>query len=184
MGAMAVAFVVGGCGRSGSNLMPLEVGRSWTYLVQSGFNSYVDEVKVTRRLSVASSPGAELSGPLGTTRMAWHDGALLVEQAINTQFVPPLPILFDASETSDRAWKGTATLIGSSAPARATQEQSVDSDFMADGGKIRTIKSTLHLERKGHDIELITWFAPDRGILQQEQRTDGVLVVRAKQLDH
>lgn len=181
---MAIALTAGGCARGGSNLMPLEEGRSWTYLVQSGFNSFVDEVKVTRRLSVASSPGAELSGPLGTTRMAWHDGALLVEQAVDTQFVPPLPILFDAQETSDRAWKGVATLVGSSAPARATQEQSVDDDFRVDSGKIRAIKSTVHLERKGHDIELITWFAPNRGILQQEQRTDGVLVVRAKQLDH
>ena len=43
----------------------MRVGRHWTYQVRTGFDRRVEEIKVVRELTVASSDGYELAGPLG-----------------------------------------------------------------------------------------------------------------------
>lgn len=184
-----VGLVVGtlGCG-GGSDLMPLEVGKTWNYIVRAKFSTYVAPVKVTRRLSVASVPGFELTSILGSTRLAWSGDALVTDRLVNTQFTPALPLLYRTGETSERLWKGRVVFVDRSAPNQvdflagkglvtATQSQKPDNELEYNGMKLHCIRSTIHMKTAAREIELLTWFAPGIGIVKQEQRTDGTLLV-------
>jgi hypothetical protein len=186
-----------GC-RGGSDLMPLDVGHSWNYIVKAGFDTYVTPIKVDREVSVANTRGVELASTLGTSRMAWTGDSLVAERLAGTQFVPPIPLLFKAEETSDRPWKGHLQFVdqgfldpkdpadnreGQPRLATATQSQKGDDDIPFGGKKIHCMRSTVRLQTAAHSIELITWFSAGLGIVQQEQRTDDKLLVRLTLLD-
>jgi hypothetical protein len=173
-----------GC-RGGPSLMPLDIGHKWTYIVKSprSFDTYVTPIKVARRISVAGVEGVELTSDLGVSRLAWVGDGLMAERLIGTQFSPPLPLVFGTNETYERPWKGQVTFVDNASPATATQSQKAFDDFPLGGKKIHTIISTIHLKTAARSIELLTWFAPGRGIVQQEQRTDGTLLVRLSLLE-
>lgn len=191
----ATLLAMSGC-RSGSDLMPLEVGRSWTYDVKApqSFGRYITAFKVSRRLSVANSTGVEVTSELGASRLAWVGGGLFAERLASAQFRPPLPLLFEAEETHERPWNGRVEFVESASPtwkdfvldhglAKATQSQKADDELTYGGKKIHCVKSTVHLKTTAHDIELLTWFSAGLGIVQQEQRTDGKLLVQLKLLE-
>jgi hypothetical protein len=192
---LAVAVVAAGCGGGGgSDLMPLEVGQTRLYKVQAGFESYVTTMKVSREISVANTVGYELTSTLGVSRLAWSDGALVAERLVTTQFMPPLPLLFKAEETHDRIWKGRIVFVDKAAPAMkdyaagkklvtATQSQSVDDQIPFRGNKIHCIRSTVNMQTAENKIEITTWFSAGLGIVRQEQRTDGALVLKLDLLD-
>ncbi len=182
--ASALALGAAGCrGGGGSDLMPMELGKAQTYVVKAGFETYVEPIKVTRELSVANTKGYELVGSLGVSRLAWVGDALVAEKLINTQFVPPLPLLYKADETHERPWKGRVVFADRGSVASATQSQTPDDDLGFGGKKIHCTRSVVTLKTATRQIELITWFSQGLGIVQQEQRTDGTLLVKLTLLD-
>jgi hypothetical protein len=176
---LLAATGLAGC-RGGSDLMPLDVGHSWTYMVTApqSFKTFVVPMKVTRELSVANVRGAEINSTLGVSRLAWIGDGLMAEKLAGTQFIPPLPIVFKAEETHERPWKGRVVFVDRSSPATGTQSQKGD-DLDFGGSKIHCIRSTVRLKTAAHSIELITWFSAGLGIVQQEQRTDEKLLVKS-----
>jgi hypothetical protein len=188
-----VPLAAAGCG-GGSDLMPLTVGHSQLYKVQAGFESYVATVKVTRDLSVANTVGYELASNLGVSRLAWAGDTLVAERLVNTQFAPPLPLLYRTDETHDRVWKGRVTFVDHAAPsiddlasgrklAVASQSQKADDQITFRGNKIHCTRSTVQLDAAGYKIEITTWFSAGLGIVRQEQRTDGALLVKLDLLE-
>ena len=163
--------------------MPLDVGHAWTYSVKAGFETYIDTIRVTRDLSVAGTRGVELSGSLGTSRLAWVGDALCAEKLAGTQFVPPLPILYRAEETHERPWKGRVIFVDRASPASGTQSQTGDDEQSYGGKKIHCTRSTVRVKTAAHSIEVITWFSAGIGIVAQEQRTDETLLVKLSLLD-
>jgi hypothetical protein len=173
-----------GC-RGASDLMPLEVGREWKYIVQAStdFKSYVTPMRVTREISVANAKGFEIVSDLGVSRLAWVGDGLMADRTAGTQFSPALPLLFATDETFERKWKGEVTFVDKASPAHGTQSQKADDELVFEGKKLHCIKSTIRLKTASRDIELITWFSSGLGIVQQEQRTDEKLLVKVKLLE-
>lgn len=170
-----------GCG-SGSSLMPLSVGRTWSFTVKAGLNSYNAEVKVTRETSVASAKGYEISGPLGTSRMAWNKSGLVADQLVNAQFIPALPLLAEGEESKPRKWHGRVILVDNASPASGVQSQAADDTQTYQGSKVHTVRSTVLVKTAERNIELITWYLAGVGPIRQEQRTNGTLVVALSSL--
>jgi hypothetical protein len=181
---LLLALGLFGC-RVGSDLMPLQVGRTWDYQVHApmAFASYVTTIKVDRDVSVANGPGVELTSNLGASRLAWQGDSLVAESLAGTQFMPPIPLLFRTEETHERAWKGRVVFVDRASPATATQSQKGEDDISFAGRKIRCIRSTVSVQTAAHKIELITWFSAGLGIVRQEQRTDDRLLIRLDLLD-
>lgn len=174
---LAIALV--GCGSESHPLMPLEVGDSVTYTVRSGFDTRVETVSVTRRLPVAGTQGAELSGPLGSARLAWRDGILYADTAANAQFEPPLPML--AEDGKDRTWHGRVRTLGREQPGSAVITQRKEK-IRIGSRDVETVHVTHRLRLARADIELDTWYQPGVGVVQQEQRTKGQRVLQMQQL--
>jgi len=155
--------------------MPLAVGRSTTYVVKFGFDSRVEPVKVTREVSVAGVDGYELAGPLGVSRLGWGRDVLYADQAVNASFEPSLPIL--AEDGKDRVWHGRVVSMGKTNPATATLKHD-KSSVVIGGRKLDTTLAVLIISVPGGKIELDSWYAPEIGLVQQEQRTNDVRVVQ------
>jgi hypothetical protein len=171
---MLCSGLIGGCSRQ-PELMPLYVGRETTYVVRSGLDSKVDPVKVVREVPIAGVRGYELKGPLGVSRLAWKDGVLLASSTANARFDPPLPLL--ALDKKDRRWSGTVEVRGQSSEAEATlqhQEERIE----IGGRRMETTLASLRLKMPRGSIELLSWFHPGSGLVQQEQRTNDQLVLR------
>lgn len=176
--AAAAPFLVCGCRGNGSDLMPLEVGKSWGYLVKAGFSEFYMPSKVTREVSVANTAGYEISNSVGTSRLSWTKDALVSERLLGAQFIPPVPLLFKSEETHERPWKGRVVLVDRAWPATATESQTGDDSIDYGGRKIHCTKSIVLLKTPVHEIELTTWFSSGLGIVRQEQRTDKALLVQ------
>lgn len=173
--------------------MPLETGRNWSYLARTGFDTYVTTLQVAKSVPVAGAHGFELTSDLGTCDVAWVGNGLVAERVINAQFDPPLPLVYSTSETYQRPWKGRVSFVENSVPrmpslvfkewpGRANQSQSSDDDLTFEGRKLHCIRSVVKLETNTQTIELITWFSSGIGIVQQEQRTNGKLVMKLELL--
>lgn len=162
--------------------MPLDVGHSWRYLAKAGFDTYDTNLEVSKAVPVAGTQGVELTSDLGACRLAWVGDALVADRLVNAQFSPSLPIVYSTDETFDRPWKGFITFVERTMKATATQSQSVDNDLTFEGRKLKSIRSVVKLQAEGHTLELITWFSDGVGIVRQEQRTDGELVMKLELL--
>jgi hypothetical protein len=176
--AAAAAVVVAGCGQP-PDLMPLEAGREMEYVVRSDLDTRVEPVRISREVPVAGAPGFELTGPLGTSRLAWKDGMLLAASTTNARFHPPVPLVTVDGKARD--WRGEIEVRGytSEAVGRLVQE---DVDLDLNGKKVPTRMSTLSVTLPRGEIELISWFQRGVGMVQQEQRTNDRLVLRMEML--
>lgn len=176
LAAVVILAAALGCNPGPRNLMPLAEGHKWTYNVMLDFGSTVQSLEVSRRISVAGEHGWELTGPMGSSRLAWVGGTLVGERLAGTTFSPPVPLL--AAE--EMSWEGTATTAGQARKGRGRLTISqVDVELAG-----RTYESTLSKLEIGFDsgtLELLTWFVADLGIIRQEQRIDGV---RNRKLDY
>lgn len=173
-------LVLGGCSEP-DRLMPLGNGHEVTYLVKTGLAARVEPVRVVRNLPVAGVEGAELSGPLGTSRLAWKDGVLVADSLVNGRFSPPLPLL--ATDRKARTWHGRVETLGREQPGSAKLVH--DQETLSLGArKVFTTKATLTLDlpQAGGKIEVISWYQSAVGLVQQEQRTNGQLVLQLQLL--
>lgn len=153
--------------------MPLDEGRTWTYSVRTGFDAAVESVKTVRPISVAGASGVELKGPLGVSRLAWKDGILYASETAGARFVPALPLCVPAGK--DVTYHGRMESSRGQVAASGTVSSAEGAIVKLGAREFRTLRTTVVLKAGEDGIELITWFAPDVGIVQQEQRTNTVL---------
>jgi len=168
------AGLLAGCGGS-HPLMPLEKGVLGTYRVHYKFDTWVEPLRVERKVSVANTSGYELSGPFGISRLAWRDGVLFADQTANAFFEPSVPLLLENGKK--RHWEGTIRSLGVERRATAELTQ-VNTPLEISGRKLDTVLSTLTVTTPTGVIELDSWFSAGTGLVQQEQRTNGQRVIQ------
>ncbi len=166
--------LVVGCSKQ-PELMPMKIGSQTSYVVRYGLDSKVEPVKVVREVPIAGVTGYELAGPLGVSRLAWKDGVLLAAATTNARFDPPIPLL--AVDGKDRTWSGTVESLGKKQAATATLVHKSEKIELI-SKKVDTTLSTLTLSLPKGTVELSSWFQSGVGLVQQEQRTGPVVVVR------
>jgi hypothetical protein len=165
---LTVALATLGCRGGQQDLMPLDVGKSWTYHVISGLDSRVESVKAVRPVAVDGVEGMELNGPLGISRLAWRQNSLIAESTSNLRFHPGLPLL--AANGSHSKWVGQVTWMGRDIPATADTIQRLKS-LPLNSRVIESTESEVVLHLPSRAITLTTWFEPGVGIVRQEQHT-------------
>jgi hypothetical protein len=179
--AALVAIVSLGCGSSES-LFPMEVGKQWSYTVQTGFPTFVQKMTVKRPISIAGVQGYEIEGPMGTCRVAWSGDRLIAARMANTEFFPPITILRAGEAAASRAWKGRVRLAdGTAISCSAEQTQAADT-LTVRSKPVKTVKSTVLLQLPGRVVDLSTWYEPGRGPVRQIERVNGVQIVAASGL--
>ncbi len=174
LGACLGALLLAGCGAN-HELMPLEIGHSWSYLVQADFQNYTGSIKVVRRIAVGGVQGYELHGPFGDARVAWIGDQFVADRLGANRFDPPVPLLSLARKESLR-WQGTVFNLDGENTATAMLTQTA-ATIPVGAQSFKTTCTTLTFKAGSHAIELVTWFAPSIGIVKQEQRTDGIRTV-------
>jgi hypothetical protein len=187
----AISLALGsmlGCGTR-TEWFPMKLGNHWNYQVRAGFDRRVEPVKVLRALTVASTDGFELAGPLGVSRLAWKHGVLLAESTVNARFAPPLPLLIPGADLSKSApkqvaiWHGRVVTLGRERPGSAVITEQLEKIDVG-SQKVSTILATVTLHTPSGKIELDSWYQEGVGLVQQEQRTNGVRIVQLQLLDH
>ncbi|MEI7576070.1 MAG: hypothetical protein WCK51_04195 [Armatimonadota bacterium] len=179
-------FVVVGCsGGDSSQFMPLAKGKEWGYEVRAGFQRNISTLRVVEPSAVGSVKGWRLVGSLGESRMAWKDSKLVVSEFSNCRFSVPVPILDTAkipaksksqgdAFSQAHTWKGKMESFGVIRPCGATLRQR---QTKLEGNKADLVQTILELSVGGATMEIRTWFERGKGIVKQEQRTNGNLVV-------
>jgi hypothetical protein len=169
---LSIAGLVG-CAKQ-SDLMPLKLGTSATYEVSYGLEKHVEPLTISRSLPVDGVTGFELSGPMGVSRVAWHNGELRAAQTANAWFDPAIPILAD--DKKDRQWSGRVGVMGVKSLAKAVLTHKQDKLDMGSKAVEATLAElTITLPRG--TIVVDSWFQPGVGLVRQEQRTADKLVV-------
>lgn len=167
--APVAVLVVAGCGKPASHaLMPLDIGKVWTYEIRLGIPKRVEQIKVTRKTAVGGVIGVELEGPLGISRIAWRDDQLIADAGAHARFDPPIPLL-DARQKVV-PWHGRLTTVSTPRPASALIT-TIKEDLSWKGRKRAVTHSTVAVQLPDKKITLDTWFLAGVGIVKQEQRT-------------
>jgi hypothetical protein len=167
-----LAVLSAGCGSRGADHFPLGEGVVWTYSVRDGFKTYVEKVRVGRSVSVSGTAGWEVGGPLGLSRMAWKEGVLVADTMTNVRFQPDLPLLVPAETQAVRDWRGRITCFGSTEEGIATLTQEAGTEVVS-GRKEKVLRSTIVIESPQRTTKVVTAYLPGRGVLRQEQWTNG-----------
>ena len=157
--------------------MPLAVGHVWTYDVHGRRLGQVVQVRVNRRIAVDDVSGYELTGPLGTARLAWHGPRLVAETLCGTTYDPPVPLLDARLPQAPLLWNGTVAAPASVSEANATLTQ-VATDTIFASRKTAAVETVLKLQAGRRRIELDSWFVDGVGLVKQEERTDDEEAVR------
>ena len=123
--------------------------------------------------------GFELAGPMGVSRLAWKDGVLLAKQTANARFEPPIPLV--TVDGKDRKWSGRMESLGKFSQATAELIQKKEK-IEVGSRQVQTVFTVLTVRKDGGTIELSSWFQPGVGLVQQEQRTGGKLILRMEML--
>jgi hypothetical protein len=169
---MLAVILALGCGSENTEMMPLAVGRTWSYRVDSGLQTEIKPVRVTRPVAIMDVEGYELNGVLGVSLLAWRHGVLIQQSGANIRYEPPLPILYANRSHGD--WKGSVSWFGRSEPASAEISQRPASINLG-ARQVSTTQSEVDLKLSTKTIRLITWFESGVGIVKQEQRTNDQL---------
>lgn len=173
----SVALLLAGCG-GGHDLMPLEVGKRFSYNVSTNFNSYPAEIKVVRRAAVAGLDGFVLTGPTGESHVAWKGDVLVGERFANSRFIPPIPLVVDTTERRRQTWIGKVQGSWGQFEGTAVLNQAPSEEVVA-GRKTKVTKTELTITNpKGKSIRLRTLFQTGSGIVAQHQWIGGDLLVQ------
>lgn len=167
-------------------MWPLEVGRAWTYSVDTGLTTFVAKVRVQRRVPVGDALGYELTGTMGTSRVAWRGNELVASMLSQTRFNPPLRLAVagakgQAKNPYKAAWKGNVEWFGKARSGVAVLQQSADRVRIG-SAEVPATLSVVRLATDNRTVELSSWFVDGIGLVRQEQRTDGILDVRLEYL--
>jgi hypothetical protein len=157
--------------------MPLAVGHAWTYEVYGRRLGQVVQMKVSRQLAVDGVSGYELTGPLGTARLAWHGPRLVAETLGGTHYDPPIPLLDARQPKSPIEWTGTVVAPATTCGATALlTHKSAEIQFAS--RTTPAVETVLELHAGKHRIELDSWFVDGVGLVKQQERTDEVETAR------
>jgi hypothetical protein len=167
-------------------MWPLEVGRTWTYSVDTGLTSFVAKVRVERRVPVGGVLGYELRGATGVSRLAWDGNRLVAAMLPQTRFNPPIPLAVagargEAKNPFRSRWRGNIEWFGKARSGVATLEQRQDRARLG-SAEVPATLTVVRLSADNRTVELSSWFVDGIGLVRQEQRTDGILDVRLEYL--
>lgn len=161
------------CGCARTSYFPMEQGEAWTYSVRTGLGiTSVEQVKVARAMSVAGTDGWELTGPLGTSRLAWKDGVLVGETFSNLRFDPAVPLLVSGGKPAERAWRGTISHLGQEWEAVGTLSQTKGKDTIGTK-EVAVVRTELTLQLPDRKILVESTYTERLGLVRQRQETDG-----------
>ncbi|MBV6458257.1 MAG: hypothetical protein HONBIEJF_01382 [Fimbriimonadaceae bacterium] len=163
-----VLFFGVACDRPQTSYFPISREARWTYAIRSGLLSRVEDVAVTRELSVAGVSGYELGGAMGYSRLAVKDGKVLAENLAGTTYSPPIPILVLQPEDRRLSWSGIITAANRSVEATAVLDQS-PSKVALGGRQLRGIAVVLTIDLPTKKLVLKSTFAEGLGLVRQEQ---------------
>jgi hypothetical protein len=171
---IGLSAVLLGCGAS--SYMPLEKGREWKYLISTPSGSSVASMTVVEKIRVGLTMGWKISGDKGENRLAWSGAELVASELSAAQFDPPITLLKANSESETWHWEGVCRSRGFEAKATADCDQKADKIKIAGSDRV-CLLSVLRLRFRDSIIELRTWFQSGVGVVRQEQRMDGKLMV-------
>ncbi|MCX7800015.1 MAG: hypothetical protein N2109_06680 [Fimbriimonadales bacterium] len=182
---LGLVLALAGCGGP-AEMWPLEVGRTWTYSVDTGLTTFVARVRVERRVPVGRALGYELRGSMGTSRLAWDGDELVASMLPQTRFNPPIRLAVagargDARNPFRAVWRGNVEWFGKARAGVATLEQRPDRARIG-SAEVPATLSVVRLTTENRTVELSSWFVDGIGLVRQEQRTDGILDVRLEYL--
>lgn len=178
---------LGGCGKADS-LMPLDQGRSWTYRIFNGVLHYVEPVEVKGVVPVGPVEGAVLTGPMGTSHLAWQNETLYASRLANAGFYPPIPLVIDnGGKKASLNWRGSVEAFGEVRDARATFTQE-RVPVLQGGSRYFVTKTEMKIVaveggKPPTEMELTTSFRTGVGIVEQVQRTNRDHIVTLRLLD-
>jgi hypothetical protein len=137
----------------------------------------VMQVKCTRTLQVGDSEGWLVSGPGGESAYAWDGCVLRAGRMGAMTFEPPIGVLQgdQAEATWDYTGTVTARSVSGKATARLTQQPAKGEGRFSDALRVRMV-----IDLGDNSLEVVTTYARDVGIIEQEQRNNGRTVSRAQ----
>lgn len=157
-----------GCSRPQGAYFPIQPDAKWIYAIRSGLLSRVEDVKVTRTLSVAGVQGYELGGAMGYSRVAIKGDVVVAENLCGTTYSPPLPLLVLKPEEQTRNWSGIVSAGGRSMEATAILVQKPGKTMLGGRG-VRSIECELSIHLATKRIDLRSTYAYGLGLVRQEQ---------------
>ncbi len=172
---------ISGCNEQIS-YFPLKSGNRWDYHIRNGLQTRVDTLKVKQNTPVASCKGYQLLSHSGTLELAWKGTTLYLAKTPNIRFIPSLTWLDVSTTHCQNTWKGTVRYLGNLYSTEINITQSEDM-ILFKGSNVKTLKVILTTLIEGKNIELITWFSQNLGIIQQQQRTNGTLNISQEYLN-
>lgn len=161
------------CSADHSQYYPLEKGAEWTYQYRFNFPRGVESVKVSEEIAVGGVQGYKLTGPMGTSRLAWKGNRLIAEELAGTRFTPPLPLLVPGAKDKVAEWTGTMQLKGAPIPATAVLRQTATS-YTVSERKYPAIKCSLSLGSKDVQVETVSIYAEGLGLVSQEENRNSL----------
>lgn len=184
-------LTLAGCQGPSTAPMPLAKGERWNYAVFAPPQRYFDELKVGDPISVAGASGFEVSSNMGVGRLGWKNGILYASQTANARFEPALPLYTPTvrpkpepgKSEPEENYRGTVTAGGETirVTGRVFREEKLQ-NVIANGVAYKAILCEAALVGGGRRFNLKTWFVSGIGIVQQEQRMNGRLLVQLQML--
>jgi hypothetical protein len=179
--AVWVLMLAAGCS-SDRDYFPLRVGDSKTYSVRTGSATFVEPVRVTRRISTAGSDGFELTGRMGVSRLAWSRDGLLADRFSGAAFSPAITLLDPSKPKSTRRWRGTLMGPAGESRAEATIRQE-PAKLKVGAREYETLRTRIVLRAGPDKIEVESWYAPGIGLLRQNHRTNDKFDLSIERID-
>lgn len=168
-----------GCNRDFA-VLELKPGNVWTYEVTSGLVTRMVEMSVGDAAPVGRIQGYRVVSDLGDSTIAWQGDTLMARQLGGTRFDPPIPLARSRANSKAVPWRGSVLRGGKlikDCRATLTAELVKEKDS---GSEVMRVLSTLTLHSTGPDQTVSTWMGRGPGIVRQEHRQGGVLLLRMR----
>ncbi|HMS54602.1 MAG TPA: hypothetical protein PKA27_04310 [Fimbriimonadaceae bacterium] len=178
---LGLVALIAGCG-SGSDLYPLRVGAKWDYQVRTALARSVSAFKVTGRAPIAGEYGYVIESDMGKSILVWKSGQLLASRLGGTRFSPPIPILVEDEIKNGITTKTSIEFGGTKEDGVAILTQASDK-LTIEGKESSVIRATVILQTPSREVRTISTYAPGKGLIQQQQLTDGRFDLSLDRLD-
>lgn len=170
-----------GCG-GGSNLYPLQVGAKWDYQVRTALARSVSTFQVTGRAPISGEYGYVIESEMGKSILVWKEGRLLASRLGGTRFSPPIPILAEGDIKNGIRTKTAVEFGGLKEQGVAVLTQSNDK-LTIEGKEANVVRATVIFQTPSREVRTISTYAPGKGLIQQQQLTDGRFDLSLDRLD-
>jgi hypothetical protein len=152
------------------------------YAIRTGLSKSVETVRVTSRVPIAGDYGFALTSTFGPSNLLWKGNTLLASNLGGTRFSPPIPILINGDPSATRRTKTRATWGGLSEPADIILTQSKETVRIGNTD-VDGIRVTLTLQTPTREVQTISVYAPGKGLVHQQQLTNGRFDLSLDRLD-